>query len=226
MQQDMILNNKVEIVGTISSDFEFSHSVYGEKFYMFSVEVIRLSHNTDTIPVTISERVLLGRNFQKRDKVCIAGQYRSYNNYTEVGNKLILTVFVKDIIHYSEEYADRHPNAVYLHGFICKPPIFRTTPFGREITDVLLAINRTYNKSDYIPCIAWGRNARFASALEVGERLTVYGRIQSREYQKRIDENESIKKTAYEVSISKLEIDEISDAETDIEVDYNCDGKG
>ena len=135
----------------------------------------------------------------------VKGQFRSYNNYTESGNKLILTVFARDIEINPEEVNLKNPNYIYLNGFLCKKPVYRTTPFGREITDILIAVNRAYNKSDYIPCIAWGRNARFAGSLEVGENIKIWGRIQSREYQKKISETESITKTAYEISVSKME---------------------
>ena len=205
-EQETHQNNKVELLGTISGDFTFSHSVYGERFYSFFVSVDRLSQCTDSILVTASEHILDENIFTQGNYVCIAGQYRSYNNYTGVGNKLILTVFVKHMAHYCTDCEDKNPNSIYLSGFICKPPTFRTTPFGREITDLLLAVNRTHNKSDYIPCICWGRNARFASTLCVGDHIDLHGRIQSREYQKKINENDYVTKTAYEVSVSKIEL--------------------
>ena len=136
--------------------------------------------------------------------MCVNGQFRSYNNYSENGNRLILTVFARDIT--SDWESNKNPNHIFLNGFLCKKPVYRTTPFGREITDILVAVNRAYNKSDYIPCIAWGRNARFSSALEVGENIKIWGRIQSREYQKKVDDINTVTKTAYEISISKMEI--------------------
>ena len=139
------------------------------------------------------------------DRVEITGQFRSYNCNEPDGNRLILTVFARDIVPLAEENY-KNPNQLYLNGFICKPPVYRTTPFGREITDLLLAVNRSYNKSDYIPIIAWGRNARFAKSLEVGDNVKIWGRIQSRNYQKRISEEETITKTAYEVSINRMEL--------------------
>ena len=205
MLQDVIFNNRAEIMGKIISEFQVSHEVYGETFYSFTIRVKRLSEITDDILVTASEKLDLAR-FHEGDDVYISGQYRSYNNYSNIGNKLILTVFAKEMEPLDETHADKNPNFIYLNGFICKEPIFRTTPFGREITDTLLAVNRTYNKSDYIPCIAWGRNARVTAELPVGTNLIVFGRIQSREYQKKLSLTDIVSKIAYEVSISKLEI--------------------
>lgn len=199
------LNNEVELTGTVDSELKFSHEVYGEGFYSFMVKVMRLSDISDIINVTISERLLQNILLVKGDTVSISGQFRSYNNYTESGNKLILTVFARDICVNPEEVKFKNPNHIFLNGFLCKKPVYRTTPFGREIIDILIAVNRAYNKSDYIPCIAWGRNARFAGSLEVGENIKIWGRIQSREYQKKLSETESVTKTAYEISISKME---------------------
>jgi len=205
------INNQIGIAGRIYSDFEFSHELYGEGFYRFDVEIFRLSDASDILPVTISERIINMSNTTVGTWVYITGQIRSYNNYVEADrrNKLVLTVFARDVeILTREEEPDQldvNPNDVYLNGFICKPPIYRTTPFGREIADMLLAVNRSYNKSDYIPCIAWGRNARYAGKLEVGSNIRIWGRMQSRPYQKRYESGEVLEKTAYEVSISKLE---------------------
>ena len=209
--QNMQTNNKAVLIGKISSEFKFSHEVYNEKFYSFMLAIPRLSGNSDNIIITASEQLIFSKGFKIGDDTYVTGQFRSYNNYSDTGNKLILTVFAKDI-----EYADidRDDNNCYINevmliGYICKPSIFRTTPFGREITDMLVAVNRTYNKSDYIPCILWGRNAKYASSLVVGEKIKIIGRIQSREYQKKISDNEFITKTAYEVSVSKITIDDI-----------------
>ena len=199
------LNNDVELTGVVDSELKFSHEVYGEGFYSFMVKVMRLSDISDLINVTVSERLLQNLVLKPGDTVSISGQFRSYNNYTESGNRLILTVFARDIAINPEEANLKNPNYIYLNGFLCKKPVYRTTPFGREITDILIAVNRAYNKSDYIPCIAWGRNARFAGSLEVGENIKIWGRIQSREYQKRISETETVTKTAYEISVSKME---------------------
>lgn len=206
MLQDVVINNKVELIGEICSEFSFSHETYGEKFYAFCLRVKRLSDISDCILVTASDRILRSDNFFEGQLVYVSGQYRSYNNYSNSGNKLILTVFAKEMVAATEEHNEKNPNTIYLNGFICKEPIYRTTPFGREITDTLVAVNRTYNKSDYIPCIAWGHNARYTASLPVGTNVMILGRIQSREYQKRMSEEEVVIKTAYEVSISKVEI--------------------
>ncbi len=199
-------NNIITLIGTIVSDKQFSHEVYGEGFYTFDLEVPRLSENSDIIPVTASERIL-DENFKVGQKVIIDGQFRSYNNYENEKNKLVLTVFVKDMKEVEEISEDQNPNEIILDGFICKKPIYRTTPFGREIADILLAVNRAYNKSDYIPCIAWGRNARFCQNMSVGERIKIWGRIQSRLYEKKFEDGTSETRRAYEVSISKLEVE-------------------
>ena len=194
-------NNKVFISGEIISDAEFSHEVYGEGFYEMSVLVKRLSGQGDILPVTISERLIADKNLQKGAMINALGQFRSYNKLVDGKSKLMLTVFVRELI---DGVTVKNPNSIVLSGYICKPPIYRTTPFNREISDILIAVNRSYNKSDYIPCIAWGRNARFAKNLGVGERIAIAGRIQSREYQKRLSDDDIRVMTAYEVSISKL----------------------
>ena len=199
-------NNVITLAGTIVSEKQFSHEVYGEGFYTFDLEVPRLSENSDIIPVTISERIL-GDSFKVGEKVVIDGQFRSYNNYENEKNKLVLTVFVKDIKPMTEETEVANPNEIILDGFICKKPIYRTTPFGREIADILLAVNRAYNKSDYIPCIAWGRNARFCQNMNVGEKIKIWGRIQSRLYEKKFEDGTAETRRAYEVSVSKLEVE-------------------
>ncbi len=202
-------NNAAVIMGRVSDEPRLSHEIYGEKYYLLSVAVCRLSGKDDFIPVTISERLLCEKTPAVGDIVKITGQYRSYNNYSGVGNKLILTVFAKEILYIERtdaEYTNVNPNQIYLNGFICKEPTYRTTPFNREISDILLAVNRSYKKSDYIPCIAWGRNAKYIRGMKVGTNLKIWGRIQSREYQKHISEDEILNKTAYEVSVSKLEV--------------------
>ena len=199
-------NNLIKLIGTVVSDKVFSHEVYGEGFYSFDLEVPRLSENSDIIPVTVSERLLAGFDFRIGQQVVIDGQFRSYNNYENEKNKLVLTVFVKDIRVQTDETDTTNPNEICLTGFICKKPIYRTTPFGREIADILLAVNRAYNKSDYIPCIAWGRNARFCQNIEVGEKVKLWGRIQSRTYEKKFEDGTSEMRRAYEVSVSKMEI--------------------
>ena len=210
-------NNKVFISGEIVSDAEFSHEVYGEGFYELSVLVKRLSGQGDILPITVSERLIADKNLQKGVTINALGQFRSYNKLVDGKSKLMLTVFVREII---SGVSVKNPNSIVLSGYICKPPVYRTTPFNREIADILIAVNRSYNKSDYIPCIAWGRNARFAKSLAVGEKIAIAGRIQSREYQKRISDEEIKGMTAYEVSISKLaayENAEEFDTETEFE---------
>lgn len=199
--ENIITNNHAVAVGDLHSEFLYSHESYGECFYSFKLKIPRLSDSADIITVTASERILCDEDYKVGDRIKISGQFRSYNNYSEVGNRLILTLFAKTI---ERADAERYLNEIELNGFLCKPPVYRTTPFGREITDMLLAVNRTHNKSDYIPCIAWGRNAKFAQRLNVGDNIIVTGRMQSREYQKKT-EDDVITKTAYEISVSKIE---------------------
>lgn len=203
MVDNVITSNKVYVEGKIASKPEFSHEMYGEGFYNFMIEVDRLSEVADLLPITVSERLIEGIDISVGNYIVVEGQLRSYNKYADGGNRLILTIFARDI-NLSEEKS-KNPNQIYLDGYICKKPVYRTTPFGREITDMLVAVNRPYNKSDYIPAIAWGRNARFSEKLNVGDHIRIWGRIQSREYQKKLSEGETISKTAYEVSISKME---------------------
>lgn len=215
-------NNHLILMGKVTSDKRFSHEIYGESFYIFDLEVPRLSDTADIIPVTISERLIQDEKMLVGSKVLIRGQFRSYNSYENEKNKLILTVFAKDIFYeeeieeqvQTEESKEPTSNEVILTGYICKKPIYRQTPFGREIADLLLAVNRAYNKSDYIPAIAWGRTARFCQNLEVGTEVKVTGRVQSRSYEKKFEDGTTITKIAYEVSIGSLEvIDEKEDVE-------------
>ncbi len=194
-------NNKVYVSGEIVTEAEFSHEVYGEGFYEMKLKVERLSGQADILPVTVSERLIAEGDLKVGDRLSAVGQFRSYNKLVDGKSRLMLTVFVRETVE-GDKY--KNPNNVVLCGYICKPPVYRTTPFHREIADVLVAVNRAYNKSDYIPCIAWGRNARFVKNLTVGERIAVSGRIQSREYQKKISDTETRTMTAYEVSVSKL----------------------
>lgn len=209
-------NNNLILKGQIDGELEFSHEVYGEGFYKFILRVQRLSETYDYIPVTISERLLKDMDMTVGKDVAVMGQFRSYNNFSGEGNRLTLTVFAVDIYPLYEMSDYSNPNEIVLDGYICKPPVYRKTPFGREISDLLIAVNRSYNKSDYIPCIAWGRNARYCENLKVGQELKIWGRIQSREYQKRLNEEEVVTKTAYEISISKLELLEPSETENSI----------
>ncbi|MGE4282219.1 MAG: single-stranded DNA-binding protein [Clostridia bacterium] len=207
MLESTLDNNLVEIIGEVSSELVFNHKVYGEGFYNFTIKAQRLSDVVDYIPIMVSERLLENVPLKIGDHIEVSGQFRSYNNYNSDGNKLILTVFAKDIQYLEEDKKVKNPNYIYLNGYICKQPIYRTTPFGREICDLLLAVNRAYNKSDYIPCIAWGRNARYSGVLKVGENVKVWGRIQSREYQKKLSASQVMTRVAYEISISKMEIE-------------------
>lgn len=212
---NLMLNNKIYLEGTCIGGLQFSHEMYGEGFYTFKVSVNRLSDARDSLPITVSERLLTEIDIQEGADLVIEGQLRSYNKFVDGSNRLILTVFARDIQPCIER--SKNPNQIYLNGYICKEPVYRTTPFGREISDMLLAVNRPYNKSDYIPTISWGRNSRFCKTLNVGDNIKVWGRLQSRQYQKKIGENEVITKTAYEVSISKLENAEENSNEEDNE---------
>ena len=207
MLDKVIENNRVSIIGEVVSEFQFSHEVFGEGFYLVNVSVDRLSDMVDIIPLMISERLIDVTKDYKGMLVRACGQFRSFNKHEENRNHLILSVFVRDL-EFIESMDGFRPNQIILDGFICKQPVYRMTPLGREICDILLAVNRSYGKSDYIPCICWGRNARFAGNLEIGSRIQLIGRIQSREYQKRVSENELIRRVAYEVSVNKLEFHE------------------
>lgn len=195
-------NNKVSISGEVISELKFSHTIYNEGFYEFDLKVTRLSDFYDVIPVTISERLLQEYPISVGDKISGSGQFRSYNKLEDGKSKLMLTVFLREVFPYNE---NENPNYIEITGYVCKEPVFRTTPFKREISDVLLAVNRCYNKSDYLPCIAWGRNARFVKNFNIGDKVVVQGRIQSRDYQKKVND-EMITKTAYEVSLNKIEL--------------------
>lgn len=204
-----ITNNVVTLIGEVASDFTYNHEVYGEKFFMMDLSVKRLSEQADIIPLTISERLIDVNENHIGSTLEIRGQFRSYNLRDQSRAKLILSVFVREVSFLEEEFTDyTKSNFIFINGYLCKPPVYRKTPLGREIADLLLAVNRPYGKSDYIPCIAWGRNARYASGLFVGTRLEISGRIQSREYTKKISETELEKRVAYEVSVSKLEVPE------------------
>ena len=205
MSDKIIENNQVTIMGKVATEFSFSHEVFGEGFYMVEVEVKRLSTSEDRIPLMISERLIDVTQDYTGEYIMVHGQFRSYNRHEEQKNRLVLSVFVREISFMEEEPDGTKTNSIWLDGYICKEPIYRKTPLGREIADLLLAVNRPYGKSDYIPCICWGRNARYASGFEVGEHVQLLGRIQSREYVKRISDTETEKRVAYEVSVSKLE---------------------
>lgn len=199
-------NNQVVIMGTIAGGFTYSHEIFGEGFYMVDVEVQRLSDSTDLIPLMVSERLMDVTRDYTGTMVMVTGQFRSYNRHEEKKNRLILSVFAREVEIIEEMGESAKSNQIYLDGYICKEPIYRKTPLGREIADLLIAVNRPYGKSDYIPCICWGRNARFASSFEVGTRCAIWGRIQSREYMKKLSEETAEKRIAYEVSVNKLDL--------------------
>ncbi len=214
MNTNYLENNHLVLVGKVASEKRYSHEIYGEKFYIFNLEVVRLSSTVDIIPITVSERLLTSINLELGNSLKVEGQFRSYNNYENEKNKLILTVFAKEIKEVNvEESKEETSNEVKLIGYICKKPIYRQTPFGREIADILLAVNRAYNKSDYIPCIAWGRNARFCENMEVGTEVSLTGRVQSRIYEKKHEDGTVEERVAYEVSIASLEIVNKEDTE-------------
>lgn len=205
MTEKALTNNQAVVAGEIISEFVFSHEIFGEGFYMVDLLVSRLSDATDVIPLMVSDRLIDVNESHIGEHIEAKGQFRSYNKHEETKNRLVLSLFVRELNILDVDEEMQHPNQIYLDGYICKAPIYRMTPLGREIADVLLAVNRAYGKSDYIPCICWGRNARFAGKLEVGEHVAVWGRIQSREYQKKLENDEVINRIAYEVSVSKME---------------------
>ena len=212
MNTNYLENNHLVLVGKVTSDKKFSHEIYGEKFYIFDLEVPRLSGNADIIPITISERLMVNGELPIGTKITVEGQFRSYNSYGEGKNKLVLTVFAKNVTLLENQESevearkDFISNEVTLIGYICKKPVYRQTPFGREIADILLAVNRAYSKSDYIPCIAWGRTARFCENMEVGTEVKLVGRVQSRQYEKKHEDGTVENKVAYEVSVGSLEV--------------------
>lgn len=215
MDTNYLENNYLTLVGKVTGEKRFSHEIYGERFYVFDLSIPRLSGNADIIPITVSERLLKEDTLTEGKRLLVKGQFRSYNSYENERNRLILTVFAKDLTEVEENEVEEEneivrkdiiTNEVVLVGYICKKPIYRQTPFGREISDLLLAVNRAYNKSDYIPCIAWGRNARFCQDLEVGSQVKVVGRVQSRTYEKKFDDGRVETRVAYEVSVGSLEV--------------------
>ena len=206
MADKMFENNQVSIIGEIVSDFQYSHEVYGEGFFMMEVSVRRLSDFVDYIPVMVSERIIDVEADYIGQLVYISGQFRSFNRHEERKNRLVLSVFARELEILEPDCDEDAGNQIFLDGYICKEAIYRKTPLGREIADLLVAVNRSYGKSDYIPCICWGRNARFAAGFEVGTHVQIWGRIQSRDYVKKLSETQVEQRTAYEVSVSKIEI--------------------
>lgn len=209
MLDKVIENNQVNIIGKVVSEFKFSHEVFGEGFYLVDVSVNRLSEMVDIIPLMISERLLDVTKDYRGMKIEVSGQFRSYNRHEDTRNKLILSIFVRELQFIEDDEMPEEQskaNQIFLDGFVCKPPTYRKTPLGREIADILIAVNRPYGKSDYIPCIAWGRNARYAAGIEVGGHLQIQGRVQSREYTKKLSDEEVEKRVAYEVSVCKIDV--------------------
>ena len=202
----LLENNNVELVGEIVSDFRFSHEVYGESFYLVDVAVKRMSETIDYLPLLISEYLIDVNTNHIGEIIHVTGQFRSYNRHEELKNRLVLSVFVLEIEFIEEETEEMKSNQIILDGYICKDPIYRKTPLGREITDLLVAVNRSYSKSDYIPCICWSRNARHASGLPLGTHLKITGRIQSRDYIKHHSNGEEEERRAYEISASRIEV--------------------
>lgn len=195
------VNNQALVRGRVLTPPTYSHEVFGEGFYELEISSQRLSEQFDVIPITISERLLETNSLNVGDDVSFYGQFRSYNKLSQNKSRLVLTLFVREIVKPKDE---TNPNIISVCGFLCKPCIYRTTPFNREIADILVAVNRSYNKSDYLPCIAWGRNARFCKSMNIGDKIALSGRIQSRKYVKRFDDSLSEEKIAYEISISKF----------------------
>ena len=214
MLDKVIENNQVNIIGEVVSEFKFSHEVFGEGFYLVDVSVNRLSEMVDIIPLMISERLIDVTKDYRGMKIEVSGQFRSYNRHEETRNKLILSIFVRELQFIDDDDMPEDQsksNQIFLDGFVCKPPTYRKTPLGREIADILIAVNRPYGKSDYIPCIAWGRNARYAAGIEVGGHLQIQGRVQSREYTKKINDEDAETRVAYQVSVCKIAV--INDAD-------------
>ena len=206
MNYELMENNKAYLMGEVVSKPIFSHEVFGEGFYELNLSVKRLSDHSDIIPITVSEKLLTTENFSLGSKVYVKGQFRSYNKIIDGKSKLMLTVFVREVGEWDDS---QNPNVIEITGYICKPPIYRMTPFKREICDLLIAVNRAYNKSDYLPCIAWGRNARFLQNAEVGQKVCITGRIQSRDYQKKVSDETMETRVAYEISVCRIVKDEI-----------------
>lgn len=204
MENTEIYSNQATVVGEIVSGFTYSHEIYGEGFYMVDLKIPRLSDRCDVIPVMVSERLMDIDADYNGSVIRVTGQFRSYNSHKDGKNRLVLSVFAREVEFLEEMAESSETNQIFLDGYICKEPVYRRTPLGREIADLILAVNRPYGKSDYIPCICWGRNARYVNSFHVGEKISVWGRIQSREYIKKVDDENLDKRVAYEVSVSKI----------------------
>lgn len=193
--------NSIHLRGHVCQPLQFGHELFGEQFFVTTLRVPRLSGAEDFLPVTLSERLLIDEPIAAGSVLCLDGQLRSYNKVVEGSGRLLITAFAQRLL---PEEDDKNPNRVQLTGALCKAPSYRTTPFGREIADLMLAVNRSYGKSDYIPCITWGRTARYAANLKIGDKVQLVGRFQSRNYQKQLPDGTVLNKVAYEVSVSRL----------------------
>jgi len=194
--------NIIHLKGQICQNLQFGHELFGEQFYVTTLRVPRLSGAEDFLPITLSERLLMDAPITNGSNLCLEGQLRSYNKVIEGSGRLLITAFAQKLLDCEQD--EENPNRVQLTGALCKPPSYRTTPFGREIADLMLAVNRSYGKSDYIPCITWGRTARYAANLKIGDKVQLVGRFQSRAYQKQLADGTTLNKVAYEVSVSRL----------------------
>ena len=224
MSDKIIENNQVTVIGEVVSEFTYSHEVFGEGFYMMELLVKRLSNSCDRIPVMISERLIDVTKDCRGECIMVSGQFRSYNRHEELKNRLVLSVFAREIEFIDEEPDGAKTNHILLEGYMCKRPVYRKTPLGREIADLLLAVNRKFGKSDYIPCITWSRNARFVNELPVGSNIQVSGRLQSRKYIKRTEDGTEVTKTAYEVSINRIRLIEKASPKENLETpDESCE---
>lgn len=217
MEGRIIENNRVTVSGEIVSDFSLNHELYGERFYTASLSIKRESGTADIIPIMVSDRLVDVKSDWNGRKVKVEGQFRSYDKIDDGRRHLFLSVFARGFEEIGEIPFWNDENNIFLDGYICKQPAYRKTPSGREISDILLAASRPYGKSDYIPCICWGRNARFAEKLEVGTHIQADGRIQSRTYQKKISDGEFETRTAYEVSVRKISVVEETEEGKDAE---------
>ena len=193
--------NHIELVGCLASAPQYSHSNHGRHFYSFLLEVSRLSGTVDCLPILAPETLLQTTELCEGDSIALTGQIRSFNNRLGIGRKLVISVLADTLSVCSLP----HDNRVTLQGVICKEPVYRRTPLGREICDIMLAVNRPYHRADYLPCILWGRCAQEASDYPVGTALELIGRLQSREYIKMIDDAPQ-QRTAYEISAVSVQV--------------------
>lgn len=193
--------NHIALVGSLASAPQYSHSNHGRRFFSFELEVVRLSNAVDRLPILVPETLLSQTELTGGSALSITGQIRSFNNRQEIGRRLIISVLAEAI----EIVSTPHDNRVTLAGVICKEPVYRRTPLGREICDIMLAVNRPYHRADYLPCILWGSCAQRTARYPVGTPLSLTGRLQSRSYIKLID-GVPEERTAYEISAITADI--------------------